>query len=124
MITGRDCLRLISGWSNSSGSSINSPLGPTASCGMAANPYAVPLYSGAPMQGYGCAPADLPHYGDMRGASWYPASNDPRFANRFGVRLLSAPVAARARGLTSFCCQSARANGVDSAALILQSETL
>ncbi|XP_045502440.1 thyroid transcription factor 1-like isoform X2 [Colias croceus] len=66
--------------SNSSGSSINSPLGPAASCGMAANPYAVPLYGGAPVQGYGCAPADLPHYGDMRGASWYPASNDPRFA--------------------------------------------
>ncbi|CAH2094887.1 unnamed protein product [Euphydryas editha] len=64
--------------SNSSGSSINSPLGPAASCGMAANPYAVPLYGGAPVQGYGCAPADLPHYGDMRGASWYPASNDPR----------------------------------------------
>ncbi|KPJ17025.1 hypothetical protein RR48_13881 [Papilio machaon] len=62
--------------SNSSGSSINSPLGP-ASCGMTANPYAVPLYGGAPVQGYGCAPADLPHYGDMRGASWYPASNDP-----------------------------------------------
>ncbi|CAG9565742.1 unnamed protein product [Danaus chrysippus] len=66
--------------SNSSGSSINSPLGPAASCGMAGNPYAVPLYGGAPVQGYGCAPADLPHYGDMRGASWYPASNDPRFA--------------------------------------------
>ncbi|KAG6442044.1 homeobox protein Nkx-2.4 isoform X1 [Manduca sexta] len=66
--------------SNSSGSSINSPLGPAASCGMTANPYAVPLYGGAPVQGYGCAPADLPHYGDMRGASWYPASNDPRFA--------------------------------------------
>ncbi|CAK1547502.1 unnamed protein product [Leptosia nina] len=65
--------------SNSSGSSINSPLGPAASCGMAANPYAVPLYGGAPVQGYGCAPADLPHYGDMRGASWYPASNDPRW---------------------------------------------
>ncbi|XP_053613792.1 homeobox protein Nkx-2.1-like isoform X2 [Plodia interpunctella] len=64
--------------SNSSGSSINSPLGP--SCGMAGNPYAVPLYGGAPVQGYGCAPADLPHYGDMRGAGWYPASNDPRFA--------------------------------------------
>ncbi|XP_050664034.1 thyroid transcription factor 1-like [Leptidea sinapis] len=66
--------------SNSSGSSINSPLGPAASCGMAANPYAVPLYGGAPVQGYGCGPTDLPHYGDMRGASWYPASNDPRFA--------------------------------------------
>ncbi|RVE54552.1 hypothetical protein evm_000673 [Chilo suppressalis] len=67
--------------SNSSGSSINSPLGPAASCGMAANPYAVPaLYGGGPVQGYGCAPADLPHYGDMRGAGWYPASNDPRFA--------------------------------------------
>ncbi|XP_047994285.1 homeobox protein Nkx-2.1-like isoform X1 [Leguminivora glycinivorella] len=63
--------------SNSSGSSINSPLG-GGSC-MAGNPYAVPLY-GQPVQGYGCAPADLPHYGDMRGASWYPASNDPRFA--------------------------------------------
>ncbi|CAG9789531.1 unnamed protein product [Diatraea saccharalis] len=68
--------------SNSSGSSINSPLGPGASCGMAANPYAVPLYGGAPVQGYGCAPADLPHYGDMRGAGWYPASNDPRFASK------------------------------------------
>ncbi|XP_004925758.1 thyroid transcription factor 1 isoform X4 [Bombyx mori] len=66
--------------SNSSGSSINSPLGPAASCGMTANPYAVPLYGGAPVQGYGCAPTDLPHYGDMRGAGWYPASNDPRFA--------------------------------------------
>ncbi|XP_059047522.1 thyroid transcription factor 1-like [Achroia grisella] len=66
--------------SNSSGSSINSPLGPAASCGMAGNPYAVPLYGGAPVQGYGCAPTDLPHYGDMRGAGWYPASNDPRFA--------------------------------------------
>ncbi|KAL0868854.1 hypothetical protein ABMA27_007203 [Loxostege sticticalis] len=70
--------------SNSSGSSINSPLGPAASCGMAANPYAVPLYGGAPVQGYGCAPADLPHYGDMRGAGWYPASNDPRFATISG----------------------------------------
>ncbi|KAI8424730.1 hypothetical protein MSG28_006683 [Choristoneura fumiferana] len=66
--------------SNSSGSSINSPLG-GGSCGMAGNPYAVPLYGGAPVQGYGCAPSDLPHYGDMRGASWYPASNDPRFAS-------------------------------------------
>ncbi|XP_026332852.1 homeobox protein Nkx-2.1-like [Hyposmocoma kahamanoa] len=71
----------MAGRSNSSGSSINSPLGPATSCGMAANPYAVPaLYGGAPVQGYGCAPTDLPHYGDMRGASWYPASNDPRFA--------------------------------------------
>lgn len=48
---------------------------------MAANPYGVPLYGGAPVQGYGCAPSDLPHYGDMRGAGWYPASNDPRFAS-------------------------------------------
>ncbi|VVD04353.1 unnamed protein product [Leptidea sinapis] len=60
--------------SNSSGSSINSPLGPAASCGMAANPYAVPLYGGAPVQGYGCGPTDLPHYGDMRGASWLMTS--------------------------------------------------
>ncbi|CAB3248665.1 unnamed protein product [Arctia plantaginis] len=73
--------------SNSSGSSINSPLGP--SCGMATNPYAVPLYGGAPVQGYGCGPADLPHYGDMRGAGWYPASNDPRFANHFQNRSVS-----------------------------------
>lgn len=52
---------------------------------MAANPYAVPLYGGAPVQGYGCAPSDLPHYGDMRGAGWYPASNDPRFASESAI---------------------------------------
>ncbi|GBP32365.1 hypothetical protein EVAR_25620_1 [Eumeta japonica] len=78
--------------SNSSGSSINSPLGP--SCGMAGNPYAVPLYGGAPVQGYGCAAGELPHYGDMRSASWYPASNDPSSVqgrSRSSMRTVLAP---------------------------------
>lgn len=81
--------------SNSSGSSVNSPVGPspvTSSAAAMANPYSMgPLsYHSPSVQSY-CSPADnlslAGHYTDMRSsaaaAGWYgTTTNDPRFASK------------------------------------------